>query len=162
MAKKKKQEQERLRYKGRYISKEFDDLIRAAAKSSNKTPNELLTNPKYEPLIDNLLETNKETRYLRPSSILKVLEKEEKSSVEVFLGEEKKIYSVERLTEEFAHMERTIRRNDNEVVVVMPKIIRWLNGKVQIFLPSKKGKNYKTEDIEEYMDSSEVEIIASR
>lgn len=146
---------ERLRYKGRYISEEFDELVRATARSKKVQPEDILGNPEYHKAIDNLIENNQATSYRRAKNIAKMLKKTGKKEVTLVTPSGNEKVSAEEAIKRLVTAEQKIRRK-KDLVYIAPKIVQRIDGelKVHIF-----DEDASWDEIEEWLDGDNSEHI---
>lgn len=146
----------RLKYKGKYISNEFERYVRAASKAARKKPQQVLDNPEYTKLIENLLEKNKATTYKKVKTIAKTLKKTGKTKVEfIYPDGTTEMISAAEAVKRLARIEQRMRKK-NEVVYFSPKTIQWINGKFSVYALE---TDFDSEELEDYINSSDVEYM---
>lgn len=146
---------EDLRYKGEFISPEFNDMILNIGKASNRHPQDVLDNPRFEHLIDGLLQDNKMTTYKTVPALTKYLLDSGKEFITVVQNGVSVEMSVDEVSEFIATMEQTVRANE-EVVYIGLLTVHRLDGEIIVYLPE---DSEDFEGIWEFLNSDKSEYL---
>lgn len=146
-----------LRYKGKFISKTFEQLITEALKPSGRDPQKFLDNPDNFAKIDSLLEGTKQTLFVTEGGLFRDTFENDKEYITVVIDGEEKRMAVGEAMLMLMEFNRILKSQDESIVYVGVREELYLNGTIKIFLPNVDDP----ESIEEFIQSGNSEIITS-